>query len=148
MSDSFDLRDPIVIDPPGFDAAKAWQGCRDEVDACGGLSYEDGSPNWRAAFSADPGCCHCPACRAYYWAWGRIQKCIDCGFVYPTDAWEKFSYGNGAGRRNDTAYKHEERMRHPYYRYGFLNPAADAWEAFRAIDWRKAVGDWEPKGEA
>lgn len=146
------MRDPIVIDPTGFDQKAAWQECHDYVENCGGLSYEDGEPNWRAAFGADPGCCSCPACNEYYWQWGRVQKCAVCGFEYPTDWWPAYSEGcdDGlrlSGRRFGTDaefnkrmldYSHkryEKRKVNPYYRWGFEHPVIEAWWHKNKINW-------------
>jgi hypothetical protein len=130
------LRNPKVIDPPGFDQHAAWKECEEYVDKCGGLAYPDGEPNWRAAFGADPGCCSCPKCKAMYWCWGRVQECLKCGFRYPTDWWCMYSWGVQARNRQDNpppAYQdaeirrrmesHDaERMSHPYFRYGYEHP--------------------------
>ena len=141
------LHNPIVIDPPGFNEAAAWQECRDYVDQCGGLAHEDGEPNWRAAFGADPGICSCPACHRDHWAWGRKQRCTRCGFEYETDAWLMYSYGVQAAKRTDwRSALHERRLAHPYYRYGFEHPesaGADAYKAFKSIDWRSIFGTLE-----
>ena len=132
------MKDPIVIDPPNFDQKEAWQECSDYVEQCGGMVHEDGEPNWRAAFGADPGCCSCPACGEMYWQWGRVQRCVVCAFEYPTDWWPMYSYGVQATRR-ETRYKHEERMKHPYYRYGFEHPVEDPWKEHNKQEWRDAI---------
>lgn len=54
-----------------------------------------------------------------------------------------YSYGVHAAKvRNQTKhlYRHEERMEHPYYRYGFENPVEDAWEQRDKIEWAKVLG--------
>lgn len=129
---------PIVIDPPNFDQDAAWQECRDYVDKCGGLVHEDGSTNWRAAFGADPGCCSCPACGETYWAWGRRQRCVKCAFEYPTGWWPMYSWGSSAANSH-RRYKHDERMTHPYYRYGFEHPVQDPWKETKTEAWRAAI---------
>lgn len=130
--------DPIVIDPPDFDQASAWAECRGYVEKCGGLAHDDGEPNWRALSGADPGCCSCPACGKMYWAWGRVQKCRACAFEYPTDWWAMYSWG--ASRIHPKQrYKHEERMNHPYYRYGFEHPVDDPWAATKTPEWRESI---------
>ena len=134
------MRDPKVIDPPGFDPAAGWNECREFVDKCGGLEHSDGEPNWRAAFGADPGCCTCPNCGEYYWSWGRIVECLDCGFQFPTDWWPMYSWGVQAANRRER-YKHDERMEHPYYRYGFENPVDDPWEQHDKIAWKDVLAD-------
>lgn len=150
------MRDPIVIDPPGFDANEAWQECSDYVDQCGGLEHENGEPNWRAAFGADPGVCSCPSCHETYWMWGRVQRCVDCGFEYPVDAWAMFSWGVQAAW-NFERYQnhprilalHERRLSHPYYRYGFENPPpqdTDLFALFNANDWRQMLFTPTPGG--
>ena len=93
------IEEPIVIDPPNFNISGAWKECSDEVDRCGGISHDDGEVNWKAAFSADPGCCECPACHASYWAWGNIQECVKCGFRYEVRAWAMYSWGVQSKRR-------------------------------------------------
>lgn len=135
------IQDPIVIDPPGFDCEKGWQSCKEEVDRCGGLAHDDGEPNWRAAFSADPGCCHCPKCHADYWAWGILLKCRVCDFVFPSNAWSMYSWGTQHHKtpkeiRDQLSPLHERRMAHPYYRYGHEHPTdSDVWETFNTLDW-------------
>lgn len=141
--------DPIVIDPPGFDPNAGWKEHSDYVEQCGGLTHEDGDVNWRAAFGADPGICSCPACHTMYWAFGRKQRCRACNFEYPTDAWPMYSYGvqafsrkNGGGKfavHTSLDQMHEERMSHPYYRYGFEHPPeekADVHAEYKRINWR------------
>ena len=150
------MKNPIVIDPPGFDQDAAWKECRDHVEKCGGIATDDGEVNWRAAFGADPGCCSCPACGEFYWAWGRKQRCASCGFEYETDWWPMYSYGCGDARRLNgslagpdretnerliryTREQADRRMSHPYYRYGFEHPVADPWEEKGRIDWRAVM---------
>src|SRR5580700_10794138 len=86
------LKDPIVIDPPNFDAKAAWKECREWSD-----SQEPGS--MAGAAGADPGVCSCPACKQMFWAWGRQQRCTECAFEFPTDAWAMFSWGTQAAWR-------------------------------------------------
>jgi hypothetical protein len=148
-----DLWEPIILDPPDLTPKQGWDECKRAVDECGGLTYPDGEVNWRAAFSADPGICTCPACHQQYWAWGRRQRCRACGFEYPTDWWPMYSYGSNAATSADRGSKvhiansptlralHERRLAHPYYRYGFEHPVADPWKEHDKIDWRAAVGE-------
>ena len=139
------LGDPIVIDPPEFNDQAAWKECRDEVDRCGGMTYEDGNPNWRAAFSADPGVCSCPCCGAMYWAWGRVQECRACHFRYPTDWWPMYSYGASAGRLGDKldhlgslgTYTSQQRMKHKYFRWAYENKPKGGIDGARLIKWRE-----------
>jgi hypothetical protein len=131
-----DMKDPIVIDPPGFDMAKRWAECNEASEH---LSHEDGSVNWRAAFSADPGVCSCPACHEHFWAWGRVIRCTECGFEFPTDWWSMYAWGVQAGGNRKHRYRHAERMAHPYYRHGFEHPVDDAWEERERIDWRAVI---------
>jgi len=144
--------DPIVIDPPNFDQRAAWQECAEYVDKCGGLTHEDGEPNWRAAFGADPGVTSCPVCHEYYWAWGSKQRCVKCGFEYPTLWWPSYSKGVSdglvmAGKRpamtpgHASYIKWRQAMRagDVYYWHGFNNPVEDAWGQSRAIDWKAVV---------
>jgi hypothetical protein len=147
------MKDPIVIDPPGFDQKAAWNECTEYVDKCGGLSHENGEPNWRAAFGADPGVCSCPMCGEYYWLWGRKQRCVTCGFEYETDWWSAYSEGCDCGLRLSgqrvcplpdahermleySREKREKRWGHPYFRYGFEHPVSDAWWHHDKIDWK------------
>jgi hypothetical protein len=133
------MREPIVTDPLGFDIDAAWQECSQFVREEGGLTRKDGSTNWKAAFGADPGVCSCPCCGAMYWAWGNRQRCRDCDFEYPTDWWPMYSWGCQAAK-SPHRYDHERRMKHPYYRYGFENHVANAWENRLRVDWRSVVG--------
>lgn len=151
------MKDPIVVDPPGFDCSAAWRECSEYVEKCGGLVHEDGEPNWRAAFGADPGCCSCPACHVYFWSWGRIIECTDCGFRFPTDWWCRYSWGSQQAHREKhpppamsdprfaayIAEEHAKSMNHPYYRYGYEHPSDDAVKEKDRIDWRTAVGPIE-----
>jgi hypothetical protein len=132
------INEPNVIDPPGFSNKAAWDECKEYVDKCGGVVDEDGEVNWRAAHGADPGVCTCPNCKEYFWAWGRKHLCT-CGFEYPTDWWSMYSWGVSAAK-TEGRYKHEERMDHPYYRYGFENPVDDAWAEHNRIPWKKVLG--------
>jgi hypothetical protein len=61
----------------------------------GGMVYEDGEVNMRAAFGADPGCCSCPNCKQMFWSFGRVIECTECKFQFPTDWWPMYSYGVG-----------------------------------------------------
>lgn len=147
------MRDPKVIEPPGFDPQAAWKACRDAVDRCGGTVHSDGSVNWAAAFSADPGCVSCPNCGQHYWNWGRVVECLDCGFQFPTDWWEKYSWGvqhakrlknpppafSDPGFRGMAEERHQQYMAHPYYRHGFENPVENAWQARQLIPWRTII---------
>lgn len=133
------MRDPKVIDPPGFDPRAAWQECSEYVDKCGGLTHEDGEPNWRAAFGADPGCCTCPNCGEYYWSWGRIIECLDCQFQFPTDWWAMYSWGVQATRNAIFRSSHKERMSHPYYRYGYEHPVEDPWKEHDKLPWKEII---------
>ncbi len=133
------MKDPIVIDPPNFDQKAAWDECREYVGKCGGLSHEDGEPNLRAAFGADPGICSCPCCGEMYWAWGREQKCIDCGFAYPTDWWAMYSWGAQAAQhkdRNVASKTHAKYMGSKYYRWAFEHSATPSMEAAKVVAWR------------
>lgn len=138
---------PIVIDPPDFDQDAAWAECRQFVEQCGGLEYPDGEPNMRAASGADPGCCSCPMCDEMYWAWGRIQRCAKCNFEYPTDWLAMYSWGSQARTSERTpAYRFDERMKHPYYRYGFENPVRDPWSTKTTPEWKAAIREYMSKG--
>ena len=132
--------DPIVIDPPNFNIEREWAQHQKWVEEAGGLTHEDGEVNWRAAFSADPGICSCPACQQMYWAFGRRQRCAKCAFEYPTDWWGMYSYGVSAARgKKEKPYQHEKRMEHPYYRYGYEHPVDNAWEESKRIDWKEVM---------
>lgn len=147
------MKDTIVIDPPGFSQRGAWQECSEYVEECGGLANDEGEVNWRAAFGADPGCCSCPSCGTYYWAWGRVQKCVDCGFEYQTDWWPAYVDGCRDGRLISGLHtcpdpkfhsrmvefaqrRFEQRKDHPYYRWGFDHPVVEEWFHHDKIDWR------------
>lgn len=146
-----DLMEPIILEPAGLTSEQGWDECNRYVEQCGGLTYEDGEVNWRAAFGADPGICSCPACRQKYWAWGTKQRCRQCGFEYPTNWWPMYSYGvsdataetRGAkvhiGNSTALSVLHEQRMSHPYYRYGYEHPVESAWAEHERIDWRAVV---------
>lgn len=142
MDDEEDyVKDPMVIDPPNFDQAAAWNECREYVDACGGLSHDDGEPNWRAAFGADPGLCSCPCCDQMFWAWGRRQRCTECGFEYDTDWWAMYSWGGQEARRgpDHPVYRgktHEKYMRSKWYRWAFENAAEPTMEAAKVVAWK------------
>lgn len=130
--------DPIVIDPPGFDVAAAWKECSDYVDRMRAVGRDIA-----AAHGADPGICSCPACETMHWAWGRRQRCTQCAFEYPTDWWPMYSAGvQAANSPKITTYNealgrlHQQRLAHPYYRYGLEHPVEDAWEERNRIDWR------------
>lgn len=147
------MKNPIIIEPAGFTAEQGWQGCADYVERCGGLTDEDGEPNMRAAFGADPGCCTCPNCHEYFWSWGKLIECTVCHFQFPPDWWPMYSYGVGdrktlSGMSNITDKdcerriidginrRMEERMKHSYYRYGFENIVDDPWEAHDKLPWK------------
>ncbi len=138
-------RDPNVIDPPGFDVAAAWRGCHAYSDRMHAAERPIA-----AAAGADPGICSCPACGVMYWAWGRRQRCADCGFAYPVDWWAMYSYGVQAalrpavrGQYPSLAGLHAERLAHPYYRFGFENPVEDAWANREKVDWRAVMAGKE-----
>lgn len=145
------LKDPIVVDPAGFDQKSAWGECNEYVEKCGGLSHSDGEPNWRAAFGADPGCCSCPCCDQMFWAWGRKQRCSECGFEFPTHWWSDYSSGAQHAMRVDDpppAFRdpevmarmnelHEKRMAtSKYYRFAFEHRCTPSMEAAKTIAWR------------
>jgi hypothetical protein len=112
--------EPTVLDPPDFDLAAAKKRER-----------------------SDPGICTCPACRAKHYAWGRRQRCKVCAFEFPTDAWSMYLQGVQASHPDYPRKRHEERMAHPYYRFGFLHPREgdcfDTWDRYHALDWRKII---------
>lgn len=151
------MLDPIVIDPPGFDQKAAWTECGEYVEKCGGLTHEDGELNWKAAFGADPGCCSCPACHQMYWAWGNIQKCVKCGFEYPTDWWPMYSWGvqrklneidPPPAFRDRKPSEHwqkecERRMEHPYYRYGYEHPVESPCRERDKVNWREVMAKYQ-----
>lgn len=141
------MRDPIVIDPPGFDPRAGWQECSEYVEKCGGLTHEDGSPNWRAAFGADPGCCTCPNCGEYYWCWGKVIECLDCQFRFPTDWWAAYSWGVQAAKAKEP-FRVQMRIGHPYYAHGYNNPVEDPWKEHDKLPWKEIVGslDKYPEG--
>ena len=147
------IKDPIIIDPPGLTPEQVWKSCNDYVEECGGLVHPDGEPNWKAAFGADPGCCACPNCHQYFWSCGRIIQCTECDFQFPSDWWAMYSYGcgdaktiNGTTRFPDDEirlrivdginFRMDERMKHPYYRYGFEHPVGNPWEEHDQLPWK------------
>lgn len=132
------IKEPIVLEPKGFDNARAWQECTGYVAKCGGIQHEGGEVNWRAAAGADPGIVSCPACGIHLWGWGVRLQCPDCSFEFPRDWWSMYSWGVGAAKQA-VRYKHDARMDHPYYRYGFEHPVDDPWEEHDKIDWAWAV---------
>lgn len=139
-----DLKDPIVVDPAGFDPKAGWKECEEWVEKHGGLGDTEFGPNYGAAAGADPGCMSCPSCHQMFWAWGRIAKCTECEFEFPTDWWSMYSWGVSAAHNKATGrkmFKHDEYIAHPYYRYGFENPVDDAWQAQDKLDWRTIMAD-------
>lgn len=139
------MKTAIVIDPPDFDERAAWQECRDWVD-------HHGPDTMAAAFGADPGICSCPSCNEMYWAFGRAQRCVVCGFEYPTDAWAMFSWGTQARwskERNEGMSKMDaDRMWHPYFCYGYENgPDRDESKSLHAWyeeqDWKIIMADYK-----
>ncbi len=149
----YTIHDPIVLDVPPPDKEAIWRECDKAMNA---VQNPDGSTNWRAAFAADPGAVRCPACLAYHWSIGHWHKCTQCGFIYPYDAGCMFAYGRqqafeelehpNYGRDPDDpdakarlARFYAQRMRHPYYKYGYEHPGDPSlmWtEAFAAVKWR------------
>lgn len=142
LSANKSIKDPIIIDPPGQTAEQVWNDCAAWVEQCGGIAYPDGEANMMAAAGADPGCCTCPNCGQYFWSCGRRIECTECSFQFPTDWWPMYSYGvqdarrlNGSivcpepevnARMLQIVRQHSnERMKHPYYRYGFDHPVTD-----------------------
>lgn len=137
--------DPIVIDPPDFDLKAAWGECRDYSDRMNAA----GRPV-AALHGADPGVCSCPACHAMYWRWGSRQRCKECEFEYPTNAWSMYSYGVQAANppewmKNESWFQreHQARLSSPYYRYGFEHPVEHPFVKMDHIDWRAVVGQQE-----
>lgn len=152
------MKDPIVIDPPGFDQKAAWGECQEWSD---NHTDDDGTPSIAAAFGADPGICSCPACNEMHWAWGAKQRCTKCGFEYPTDAWAMFSWGTQAGWRRDNppeSYKTDASLRermeaydagklwHPYFCYGYEHgpkpDTDDLFDYFNRQDWKTIMGTY------
>lgn len=146
------IKDPIIIDPPGQTPADVWKECEEWVERKGGMVYPDGEPNIAAAFGADPGCCGCPNCQQVFWSCGNIIQCTECNFQFPTDWWGMYSYGVNASRpdppyvaglsqdaRARLDQLHQDRLSHPYYKYGFEHPVADAWEAHDKLPWKEIV---------
>ena len=146
------MKNPIVLEPANFNQKDAWIECAEYVAKCGGMQHVDGEPNMRAAAGADPGICSCPQCEEMYWCWGRVQRCTVCKFTYPTDWWPMYSYGVMAGKSEGCRFKHDDRMKHAYYRYGFEHPVPDAYIARELIAWEDVIGEWaaltpDPVGE-
>lgn len=146
------INDPIILDRKHIDQAAVWAECEEASDH---VINEDGTTNWRAAHSADPGICHCPKCKQDHWAIGHWHKCTKCAYVYPSDAWAMFSWGYQQREREHGGPGSEmwanltpecraglekikaRRMAHPYYRYGYEHPEVgdDPWRAFKVLDW-------------
>lgn len=156
LSANSSIKDPIIIDPPGLTPEDVWKQCRAYVESCGGLAYEDGEPNIRAAAGADPGCCTCPNCHQYFWSCGRVIQCTECDFQFPSDWWPMYSYGVGDSKTladssrfpDKTIWKRicrginermEKRIQHPYYRYGFNNPVDDPWATHDKLPWKEIM---------
>lgn len=144
------VRDPHILDPEGMTAEDGWKECKKYIEQCGGIANEDGTPNWRAAFGADPGICSCPHCRQKYWAFGNLIKCTCCDFEFPPNWWLMYSRGCGTRKREILEYskqqnktealrRHAKRMENPYYRYGFENPAPDPARIRFALPWKTIV---------
>lgn len=128
------VMEPVVVYPMGFNIAEEWhKQCKPCMEAL--VRNPD---NIAAAFGADPGICSCPACQQMYEAWGDIQRCKECRFEYPTDAWAMYSYGVQEARRQ-SGFRLKQRLNHPYYRYGYEHPVEEPWEEFHKIDWKTAI---------
>jgi hypothetical protein len=151
-----DIHDPIIIEPAGYTPEQGWKECRDYVERCGGLAHPDGEPNVRAAAGADPGCCSCPNCKRYFWAFGQIIQCTECGFQFNSDWWPMYSYGVSDAKTlsGDRVFPDEsfrlrlidgirermpQRIQHPYYRYGFEHPVEDAWAEHDRLPWKEIM---------
>ena len=72
------MRSPKIIEGEPFD----WEAANEAMD---NVQREDGSVNWRAAFSADPGCTECPTCETFFWREGKVVECLECGTWFTTD---------------------------------------------------------------
>lgn len=124
------MKDPIVLEPKGFDMEAAWGEC---------AKYAGGN-DYFSASRADPGCCTCPNCHEYFWAWGRLIQCTECSFIFPTDWWPMYSYGVNAAHNAYSDRLHAERLTSSYYQYGFEHPVEDAWVEHDKIDWKAVIG--------
>ena len=148
------MQDPIIIDPPDCDVEAIWREFVEFKHAHGGGEYEK-TPPWLVAMCGSPLIVSCPCCVEMTWLLGHVQKCRECGFVYPTDWRDKFVAGQRHGLamivlniRPENSYFCEQRNKHiwhAYYRWGFEHCR----EA--APKWGEAVGDWtqtyRPTGE-
>lgn len=152
LSSNSIIKDPIIVDPPGQTPEDGWKDCADWVEKSGGMVHSDGEPNIRAAFGADPGVSTCPHCKQMFWAFGRIIRCTECAFEFPTDWWGMYSYGVNAGHpdppyvaalpqdaRARLDQLHQDRLSHPYYKYGFEHPVDDAWEEHEKLPWKQIM---------
>lgn len=156
LSENSSIKDPIIIDPPRDTPERGWKSCQDYVESCGGLTYPDGEVNLRAAAGADPGCCTCPNCHQYFWAFGRVLQCTECGFQFESDWWAMYSYGVGDAKTLSDPTKFDgaefrqriidginarmpQRIQHPYYRYGFEHPVVDAWAEHDKLPWKQIM---------
>lgn len=130
------MKDPIVIDPPGFDQKAAWGECHEYSDRMHAAGRDIA-----AAHGADPGICSCPCCGEMYWAWGARQRCVDCGFEYDTSWWAMYSWGAQAARRGEKVENFSDYQKRywdnsKYFRWAFENKAEPSMEAARAVDWK------------
>jgi predicted RNA-binding Zn-ribbon protein involved in translation (DUF1610 family) len=66
------MKSPIIHTGKPFD----WDRGNEAVEH---LANDDGSVNWRAAFSADPGVMSCPNCAVHLWREGTDVECPECG---------------------------------------------------------------------
>jgi hypothetical protein len=72
------MQHPIIIEGRAFD----WQAGN---EAARHLFHDDGEPNWRAAFSADPGVMSCPFCDTSMWDEGTRVECPVCHQEFRTN---------------------------------------------------------------
>lgn len=66
------MKHPIILRGRPFD----WE---EGARYASQVQNDDGTINWRAAFSADPGVHQCPACGLFMWREGEVVMCPDCG---------------------------------------------------------------------
>lgn len=111
------ILDPIVIDPPNFDADAQWEEHKKAID---NITDEHGNLNHRAIHFADPGVVSCPSCHEHFWNLGLRQRCSKCSFEFPTDWWPMYSWGAQDGWRKRP--RNPDYVRHEYYSYGYDNP--------------------------
>jgi hypothetical protein len=69
-----------------------WRFNWEEADkALNNAVNDDGSINWGAAMSADPGVSKCPGCEKFFWAEAEHLECTNCGTKWNTETKDKIN---------------------------------------------------------